>query len=140
MRPLPDAESAAIRSAARACSTASDERTGRTLSEDNTVHAVGALIAFAAPPDFRDGLLDSREGPWEVTTPRSSYPGAELHSASGRTQPPVFGRINTVTETVVAPRERYLPGELNSVLRRLFYELMRRATFRASLAWGPEEP
>jgi hypothetical protein len=47
-------------------SAAAAERTDRILSADNTVHAAGALIAFDAPLDFRDGLLDSREGPWEV--------------------------------------------------------------------------
>ena len=42
------------------------------------MHAPGELVAFADPLDFRDGLLDSREGPWEVMTPRSSCPGGAL--------------------------------------------------------------
>lgn len=58
-------------------SPAADERTGRILSADNTVHAAGELAPVAVPLDFRNGLLDSREGPWEVTTPRSSCPGEE---------------------------------------------------------------
>jgi hypothetical protein len=64
-------------------STAADETTDRILSADNALHAVGELIAFAAPLDFRDGLLDSREGPWEVMTPRSSCPGEEFSPLRG---------------------------------------------------------
>ena len=66
------------------------------LSEHETALEVGwllaelerrfdyGLIALAAPLDFRDGLLDSREGPWEVMTPRSSCPGGESYSPPGR--------------------------------------------------------
>src|SRR5262249_20112680 len=64
-------------------STAADERTGRILSSDNTVRGLGGLVASAAPLDVRDGLIDSREGPWEVVTPRSSCPGADCTPLRG---------------------------------------------------------
>jgi hypothetical protein len=50
---------------------------------------------------FRDGLLDSREGPWEVMTPRSSCPGREPYSSPGRSKPPAFSNINTLARKAV---------------------------------------
>ena len=43
----------------------------------------GGPIASADPLDFRDGLWDSRKGPWEVMTPRTSLPWRGIHFPSG---------------------------------------------------------
>lgn len=69
------------------------------------MHAVGGLIAFAVPLDFRGGLLDSREGPWEVMTPRSSCPGEEHISSLGRGKPPARCEINTLTRNAASSQQ-----------------------------------
>jgi hypothetical protein len=50
-------------------------------------------IGVADRLDFRLELYDSREGPWEVTTPRSSCPGEEYHSSPGHSRTPVHCKI-----------------------------------------------
>ena len=50
----------------------------RIPSADNALSAAGALASSAGGPlAFRNSVQDSREGPWEVMTPRSSCPGGE---------------------------------------------------------------
>jgi hypothetical protein len=76
---LPPRPSPRRRSAAARCNSAGvlawDETVARILSAGNTASVAGVPIASADPLDFRDDLYDSREGPWEVMTPRSSCPG-----------------------------------------------------------------
>lgn len=62
-----------------------------SCSVDNAVRVVGRPLASANPTvGFRSGLLDSRQGPWEVTNPRSSSPGEESHSSLGSSKLPVL--------------------------------------------------
>ena len=65
------------------------------------MHAAGEFVAFVDPLDFRGGLLDSREGPWEVMTPRSSDPGGEPTPLRGTANLRLVNEVNTLTQKKV---------------------------------------
>ena len=78
---------------------AEDESAARIPSADNTACAAGVLNPSADPLDFRDDLYDSRKGPGEVMTLRSSCPGGDTPlrgAANLRLQ-----QINTLTQTLI---------------------------------------
>jgi hypothetical protein len=49
---------------------------------------VERIACAGAALDFRVGVQDSREGPWEVIAPRKLMPGRGRQSSPGRSEPP----------------------------------------------------
>jgi hypothetical protein len=93
-----------------AVAPAADENVVRILSTNNAASAVAAAIAGAIVLDSLADLLHSRKGPWEVTTPRSSCPGEDTHSSPGRSKPPAFCKIKTLTQNVICCGRALVPA------------------------------
>jgi hypothetical protein len=105
---------------------AADESAARILSADTSVSSAGAPAASAAGLlASRDDWYDSRQGPWEVMTPRSSCPGEEstplrgavdLRLTAKSTVSEMFGTLDpgsaVALPTQIRPAPYRLPGSL----------------------------
>ena len=100
--------------------SAADGSASRIPSADRAAHAADGFDACAGQSlDFRDGVYDSREGPWEVTTPRSSGPGEEPIPLRG-----------TADLRVTAKSKLYRKGRSPAHLRFGFFPASPRAQRR----------
>jgi hypothetical protein len=93
---------AALLSGSPRCNTvaalAGGENAARIPSANTGVSAAsGPTVAGSLA--FRDGVYDSREGPWEVMAPRSSGPGGESHSSLGHSKPPAHCKIKNLAQS-----------------------------------------